>query len=221
MAPTLTIEFPHVSSRQCVLSVDGDILRTTSKAVIRELGLQAGEIENPLAVVTLISETEPAVAMQRALTLLSYRDRSRAEVVRMLSSDGYPHNVIEAVCSRLTASGLLDEDRYIEGYVRMKQAAGWGFDRIRRGLTLAGIEADKIALMCQLVPDEEYKRALDVARRKPERLRADASRLAAALIQRGFCPDIARRAARVISAAEYDNDLDASTCQDVPWDRHM
>lgn len=203
MPPTLTIDTPRVSARLRVLSVDGSVLRTTSKAVVRGLGLQAGEIEDPSGIVRQIREIEPAIANRRALMLLSYRERSRAEIVRSLSHDGYPADVIDAVCSRLTANGLLDDDRFIEGYVRIKQAAGWGFDRIRRGLVLAGIDAHDAERLCLDTPDDEYERALEVARRRPEHVRADVSRLAATLARRGFCPDIAWRAARAISSGEY------------------
>ncbi|MDP2400866.1 MAG: regulatory protein RecX [Actinomycetota bacterium] len=211
MTPHVTIKTPSTYTRLRVVEVDGEPVRTTSKAVLRELSLTDGEIPDVSVLVRQIDDCEPTIAMQRALTLLSYRERTRPEVLQSLADDGYPENLARAVCDRLEESGLLDEDRFVEVYIRTKHSAGWGSRRIRQGLNRAGVDPGRVDLALTDAGEADYERALRYAQRRSPRCQRDIQKVAAALSRRGFDPEIAWRAAREASVDSPD-DLDASTC---------
>jgi regulatory protein len=175
------------------------------------LAISDGEMSDVSVLIRQIDESEPSIAMQRALTLLSYRERTRAEVLHNLAEDGYPDHVAFAVCDRLEESGLLDEERFIDVYIRTKHSAGWGQRRIRQGLNRAGLDSERIDRALAAAEGTDYERAFLFAQRRAPRCQRDIQRAAAALSRRGFDPEIAWRAAREASADSTD-DLDAPTC---------
>jgi regulatory protein len=96
-------------------------------------------------------EGEAAAADERevrtaALALLAGREFGRTELARRLARRGFPDAVVEAVVNGLAAERLLNEDRFLEQFVRQHAARGQGPVRIRaelreRGIAVADIDA--------------------------------------------------------------------------------
>ena len=81
----------------------GDEYRTTSVDVLRELGLDVGDVVEPDDLLERIEAIEPAFAKERALALVSHRDRSRSRLEGRLRDDGYPGSVAATAAARLAA----------------------------------------------------------------------------------------------------------------------
>lgn len=161
------------------------------------LGLRDGDCVELTALSAGLDESEPAAAMQRALLLLGYRARSRAEMVQALELDGYPQEVVETICARLEDTGLIDDERFVEEFVHAKIRASWGSRRIIRDLEAAGVPEDILQRCTEALTsdDTEYERATELAVKRASR-QPDVAKLAAFLARRGFPAPVAWRAAR-------------------------
>lgn len=125
-------------------------------------------------------------AMQRALELLSYRPRSRAELRRRLAERDLPPEVVEACLRRLEELGLVD-DAELAGMVA-RDAARFGRSRrrARERMRRLGIEP----AVATAVLDAEYPEAREVE-------------VAVAFVHRRFppaeaAPDARERAVRLL-----------------------
>ncbi len=192
---------PRGTRRRRIYLAD-DAFRTTSVDVVRELDLQVGALVGPDELLERIAAVEPAFARDRALTLLSARDRSCSRLEARLRDDGYPEGVAAAAVVRLADLGLLDDARLADSLARtfaeteLRGRRGVERELARRGIP-ANVASDVATRYC---PAElEESRALDLAVRLV-RSSDDERRLATRLIRRGYAPDIARRAATSVIA---------------------
>lgn len=74
--------------------------------------LQVGQNLTDEQISKLISEDQDEVAYQRAIKLITYRDRSIAEIRQSLHQNQIPEEIIENVINRLGENGLLDDKRF-------------------------------------------------------------------------------------------------------------
>ncbi len=200
--------------RARVIEVDETAWRTTSAAAIRIAGVREGDVVLLDTLAALLDEAEQHAVRERALAVLSYRERSVSELRLKLLEDGYPPAAVEAVAMAFVHSGLVDDERFADSFVR--SAAGGrsiGRRRTERELAERGV-AEPIATeaLDRYMPlDAEFDRALSLAqraRRPSERV----DRLAAKLVRKGFSPSVAFGAAReALSCCEDDNAPDADS----------
>lgn len=142
-------------------------------------------------------------ARDRALNLLSFRDRSRREIEQRLLRAGYePDEVVDAI-EGLERVGLVDDDRFARAVV--EQQAG------RR---LSGRRAVAAALFAKGVDRATAEAALqeiDAPGAERELVRALAfRRLSGLLARRGYPPAVCREAARIALAHEISGIDDRS-----------
>jgi len=79
-------------------------------------------------------------AYNRALRLLSVRNRSSQELRRYLSSRGYSRKIVSAVVAKLTEKGLVDDRIFaFERASAVGFGKGWGPKKIRMDLAKKGI----------------------------------------------------------------------------------
>lgn len=156
--------------------------RTTSAAVVRVLGIDEGE---PLDVDRLIT-CEVQCARDRALRLLSSCERSRADVVRRLESDGYPTPLVEELCDRFEELELIDDDRFSRMLVRTRIRGGYGSQRIAAELRRHGVDTTiaTAALAEEAAPEADILRTLVASQscNGP----ADRARIVRRMTNRGF-----------------------------------
>jgi regulatory protein len=143
-------------------------------------------------------------ARDRALNLLSFRDRSRRELERRLLQAGFePEDVVEALAA-LERAGLVDDERFARSVV--EQEAGRrlsGRRAVASALVAKGVDRDAArAALAELDdPSAERGRADDLARARATRLaglppEVAYRRLAGLLARRGYSPWVSRDAAR-------------------------
>lgn len=195
---TVRISTPRSSSRERVVVHGDGLCRRTSADVLRIAGIQDGDVVAPGLCAAAIVACEPEAAWNRAMRLVSYRERSRAEIAQRLTDDGYPVPAIEQVLTRLADAGYLDDARFADTYVRSKRASGWGRRRIACGLGTRGVSSDIAAhILDAHVPEaDEVTRARAAVARLDTTTRTGTTRALRKLVSRGFTYDAARAALR-------------------------
>lgn len=171
--------------------------RRTSAAVLKLLGLETGmEVELP-ELERELSVHEPRLARERALQLLGYRERSKAELLQRLADNGYPMPVAAAVVARFGEVELVDDRRFASAWVRSRASAGYGRRRIQRELAEKGVDAS-VALTAieEELGEDELGRARDSLRGRIPRDSKDRERLVRRLVARGFELRLALEAVR-------------------------
>lgn len=82
---------------------------------------------------------------QTALAMLARRDHSKHTLAKKLKMKGHDTNDIEPLLERFEETGLLNDSRYAENYIRYRQNKGYGPVRIKQELTALGLEDEVIA----------------------------------------------------------------------------
>ena len=112
-----------------------------------------------------VMDEESAKAV--AARYLSYRARSRAEVVNRLEEEGFDEDVISSVVESFTRYGYIDDEKFCEAFAHDKRVInGFGNERIRNELLEKGVDAEVID-KC-LVSDDfnEEEEALRLIRKR-------------------------------------------------------
>ena len=79
---------------------------------------------------TSINEPDFATISNKSLDLLSRRDHSVFELIQKLKKRFGPNKLINDVIIRLQESNLLDDQRFSEGYIKVRARKGFGPRRI-------------------------------------------------------------------------------------------
>lgn len=215
MATITEIRTHRHGSKRRQLFIDGELWRCVSSEVVSAAELREGDDVEPSSLRVTFAELEPRFAKERALRLLSFKDRSRAGLIERLTDDGYPPDVAERAVADLQRMGFVDDDRFAAAYARtLVEIKRFGRSRVLRELERAGIEpavaADAAAEA--LPPDREVTTALAMARTTARRSGSSVDKVAARLVRRGYRPGVALTAAR----SAFDELRDGAS--DVPGD---
>jgi regulatory protein len=127
-------------------------------------------------------------AYERALNYLSYRPRSRAEVVAYLRKRSVEDSQIESIVGRLEAAGLLDDHAFAQFWVENRsQFRPRGSRALRYELRSKGVDQEVVETALATVDSEEG--AYRAAQKKAQQLRS----LDQATFQRKLVEYLARR----------------------------
>lgn len=185
------------------LFLDGDEMPlTTSAAVVKTLGLAESDLVDRERLRHDIEAAAAECATQRAMRLLTYRERSAAELTRRLCDDGYSAATSQSVTERMIALGLVDDARFARMWARSRAISGMGRERIARDLATRGVSPELIEdALSEALEDTEFERALRSVRSRPVPTdRKGRDRLVRHLIARGYTLGVA--AAAVSAHAE-------------------
>jgi len=159
-------------------------------------GLELGEAD----VQSLRQEASAERVLGDAHRLLAQRQRSREELRRRLLQKEHTEQAVAATLDRLESDGLLDDAAFAEAYVADKRClAGWGAERMRRGLLELGVEPETVERALAATGEDDLERALALLRRRgaPQPpLEAARRRAFAALQRRGFSGTVCYAAVR-------------------------
>jgi len=210
--PTITgLRAPRRGSKLRLIELDGEPWRGASSEAIAKAGLAEGDEVTTDELDRALGEADPACARERALRLLSYKDRSSSGLRARLEDDGYPAAIAREVVADLERIGLVDDARYAASYARnLVEIRRFGRSRALREMTSAGIPAEVAgeALDDVLDADAEAATAAALATVAARRSGATVDKVAARLLRRGYSPRIALAAARdaIESAPAADSD---------------
>ena len=151
------------------------------------------------------AEAEPkrprGTARDRALTLLSFRDRSSSELERRLLRAGFDRQEVTEAIGGLTQAGLVDDERFARALVEHHSANRMAGRRaVRTALFTAGVDRATADRALEGM-GEDADRAEALAERRAARMtglppHVAHRRLTDFLMRRGHAPAIAREAAR-------------------------
>lgn len=145
-----------------------------------------------------VSDLQRSCAKERLFEHLQRRDMSKGEVASRLARDGFPRFAQEHALAVGERCGLLDDQKYAERFAHRKSLGGWGLKRIEMELGKRGIDVSVLAGWPEdyLEVEGEYRRALEVAKRKHVSEPNACGKLARFLMGRGFSYGIALKAAQ-------------------------
>jgi regulatory protein len=145
-------------------------------------------------------------ARDEAWKALNRRERTVAELARLLAAKRVEPAAIDAVLEELLEQGYLDDASYAQRFADdRRRLDAWGAERIERKLLSLGIDRELIAAAIgEQDRDGELEAALEIlARRFPEppRTPRDRDRALGVLVRKGYESDLAHEAVRALERA--------------------
>jgi regulatory protein len=179
--------------------VDGEYWAELDAGVAIERGLREGAAFSREELERVRVAGERPVAMGRALNLLGYRARSRAEIRERLGRYGYAGETIEAVVLRLEELGYLDDAEFARLKAREK-ARRYGPRRVSVELRKSGVGEE----LARNVVEEEFAGRSEVGEARSAAARryntlgsdAEARRVYGFLVRRGYSAEVCAQVAR-------------------------
>jgi regulatory protein len=155
--------------------------------------------------------TDPAARLQHARdvawTALNRRERTVAEMARLLASKRIEPALIDAVVGELCEQGYLDDARYARRFAEdRRRLDAWGAERIERRLRALGVGADDIrAALGEGGAGEELDAAVALLRRRfpqPPATPRESQRALGVLVRKGYELELAYEALRRHAGAD-------------------
>jgi regulatory protein len=136
-----------------------------------------------------------------AWAALDRRDRTVAELARLLAQKRVEPAAIDTVVGELLEQGYLDDARYAQRFAEdRRRLAGWGAERIERRLRALGVGAAEIAAALGARDHgEELEAALAILRRRfpdPPATPRECERALGVLVRKGYELELAHDALR-------------------------
>ena len=105
-----------------------------------------------------MQKREKLSAFDAAVNLISYRDRTSAELVKRLKEKEYSAPEIEYAMEKLTYYGYVDDRRYADSYIRYRSSSK-GNRRIAMELASKGVDR---AIVSELLAEYDRDESTDV-----------------------------------------------------------
>jgi regulatory protein len=180
--------------------VEGEIWAELPAGLVAERGLSEGLVLSEEELEEIGHEGERALAMERALRLLSYRSRSAGEVASRLRRHGHREEVVEEVLGRLEELGYIDDAVFARELAR-ERSRGYGARRVLEELRKKGVDREvaREAVDREYAGRSELEEARDLASRRynnREGSDAQARRVYGFLRRRGYPADVCAEVAR-------------------------
>jgi len=201
------------SRGRVTIYVDGLVFLKMKRQEFDELPAAVGDDLEEDDYMNRLCSKQAKPAYESALNLLTARDMTAHDMISALKRRGYLAPVAESVCQRLIENRLIDDSRYAQRYVELRQDSAVGKYAMKRKLRAKGID-DNIAEEAleslddesQLATAKELAKKL-VRRYEKEEPYARKSKLSQALARRGYSWDIVREA---VESLGIDEDIDSN-----------
>ena len=213
--PTITGLAPDRRSGRIRLEVDGEERASLPDSVVVARRLRAGQSVDAIELTEILREAASAAALEAALHFLSYRVRSRLELVRHLRRKSHETEAIEFAINRCEELGYLDDLSFSRSFVRDRvRLKPRGRFLLQQELTAKGVSPEVASAAIAEVLREEGTSEPELLRRVAERRvrtlqRAGPGtarrRLTSWLLRRGFSGDEVRE---VVGELLPDDDPD-------------
>ena len=132
----------------------------------------------------------PSEIMTKMERFCAWQERCENDVRKKLTSFHLSEGQEDAVIKSLRENNFLDEERFVEVFVRGKVRVGWGVQKIVAALRAKRIPAELIDHACAQIPADDYQGKLRDAiakwrRSHPDEL-ANSPKLVRHLLSKGF-----------------------------------
>lgn len=194
-----------VDKRKCKVFLEGDFAFVLYRGEAERFHIQEGRELTEAVYGRITEEVLMPRARERALYLLQAQGRTKAQMEKKLSGDGYPQEIICRVMKFLEEYRLIDDSAYTENFIRGNREK-----KSRRQMVFElqqkGVDRQDISRILEEMPQDDLAAARNLLKK---RLRSadlsdpgERSRLGAYLGRRGFSYDVIRR---VIEEAQSEN----------------
>ena len=191
---TITSILPQKKNRERVnIYLNGDFWKGLDLELVAALGLRKNKTFDPNDLEKIVFKEEKKKALSKALKLLEYRARSQEEISNRLRRADYSQDVIRAVIKDLSALGYLDDEAFVEMWIKDRIIKGCGQWRISSELMAKGVRRELIEekISEHYSDQERYARAFEVGKKKVVTLKqVDKNKryknLSGYLLRRGF-----------------------------------
>ncbi len=189
--------------------VDGEFWAELDPKVAVERGIFEGVVLSDEELTGARVAGEKPLAMNRALHILGYRARAKAELRERLLRAGYAEDTVGEVVTRLENLGYIHDEEFARDLVRA-EARKYGPRRIFGDLRRTGVDAEvaRKTVEEEFVGRSEYETALQVARRRYNTTHEDpgaqARRVYGFLMRRGYSAAVCAEVAREYREQETD-----------------
>ena len=191
--------------------LDGIAFLKLKKKEFDELPVKIGDDLDEEEYMNRLCVRQAKPAYESALNLLTARDMTAHDLKSALRRRGYLEAVAESVCERLIENRLIDDSRYAQRYVELRQDSAVGRYVMKRKLRAKGIDDDVVEEALEMLDDEtQLSAAKDLARKLSRRYEkeepyARKSKLSQALARRGYSWDIVKEAVESLGYDEADD----------------
>lgn len=189
------VEIKRIGGVARVRLLSGETLKIPS-ALFLMRRLRAGQEIDTEEYRQYILKNGYSPALETAVSYLTLRERSEQEIVARLKRSCYPEEIIARVMETLRKHDFVSDARFAEQWVHHR-ARQYGRNRISQELKMKGVgSAEAGAALENLPPEEELASAEKQAKKIARRLHGDETKIAQALVRRGYGWPVARQAAR-------------------------
>lgn len=202
----------ELTKSRAVIYVDGIAFLKIKRKDFDELPLVEGDDLNEQEYIDRLCAKQFSPAYETALNLLTARDMTVHDLQNSLKRRGFLAPVTESVCRRLMENHLLDDVRYAQRYVELRQDASIGRYAIKRKLRSKGIDEQTAENVLETLDDEsQLAAASQLARKLSKKYEngppyARKSKLSQSLARRGFSWEIIREAVDSLEIEDGDSD---------------
>jgi len=195
MPKTITqIIFQKRNKNRCSIYLDEEFGFGLHLDVVLKFGLKKGDILTDEQIEEILFAEDKKKAFERALRILSYRDRSEKEMRTKLSKAGYDEKIINLVVKELKRLQLIDEEKFARNYAKTKMVTRpAGEFLLKRELKHKGISDEIIEETLKEIYQEKDQSqvAVELAKKKKLQLKnvdvkKAKKRMSDFLMRRGF-----------------------------------
>lgn len=188
------IEIKRKNGVAAIKMQSGETLRAPS-ALFLERRLHTGQQIDPGAYRMFLRERGYPHALEAAMKFLALRERSEQEVRARLRRSCYDEATIDRVLDTLGLHDLVSDARFAETWVHARSRK-YGKNRIAQELRVKGIDRQEAETALNTLSEEdEYRRAVEQARKLCRKFQRDPKKIAQSLTRKGYHWRMAKDAA--------------------------
>ncbi len=175
--------------------IDGKYVFAISKMDVAFYGLKEGEELPQKKYDEILENVVLQKAKLTALSFLSYKDRTKREVIRKLKEKGFTKEVTKKTLLFLIDYGYINDLEFSKKFVKQQVSSkGYGRFKVVRDLREKGVSDEIIEKVTANIEEDEKETALKFALKKARKLDIneykDRQKLYAYLQRRGYSFDI-------------------------------
>lgn len=111
-------DITEYNKKKVLIELDGHLIFPLYKGEVSKYRIVSGEELEERICSELLDEVLPKRVKLRAMSLLQKRSYTRGGLRQKLLEGRYPENMVESALDYVTSYGYLDDNRYVEEYIR-------------------------------------------------------------------------------------------------------
>ena len=190
------------------IHIDHEYFCSLDDETIHHMKLEEGLEVNADILMKASKESAYKKALNYALNILAKSYKTKSELSKKLKEMEYKEDTIKDVISRITELGYLNDEQYVEAFIRSKQDTSQGLNKktLYNKLIQKGVDKELIKQNLENSEIDEYQNALQVAAKKLQNLKGSKkekkAKLYAFLIYKGFDYEICSKVLNNIDVPE-------------------